>query len=68
MKYSKCPICGAENSVGNIQPSQGTSFVITEVDTTSEVPSFIPTSGMPVELKGCTNCKMIFLMSDSLKK
>ncbi len=68
MHYPKCPICGTENSVGNITPSQGTSFVITEVDTTSEVPNFIPTSGVPVNVKGCTNCKVVFLTSDFLNK
>ncbi|EOU2034885.1 hypothetical protein C4D34_13715 [Clostridium perfringens] len=68
MLYSKCPVCGKENSVDTIKPGTGTSYVLTEVDTSTDIPNFLPATGMPVIVKGCVNCKMLFLMAPSLSK
>lgn len=54
----KCPYCG-NMSMGILPVSSGTSYVITEVDTSQNPTSFLPTAGIVVKLYGCHKCKGI---------
>lgn len=62
----KCPYCG-NISMGEITPETGTSYVLTEVDTSQQPAVFIPTSGLTVKPYGCHKCKGILLKSPSIK-
>lgn len=66
MQFSKCLNCG-HLTVGNITPSKGTSYVLTEVDTSKEVPNFLATTGLPVNVSACFDCKMVFLTCPSVQ-
>jgi len=64
----KCPFCSGPN-IGKVTPPVGTtSYILTTVDTTQTPPAFNPTSGLPVDLYGCSDCKCIYLRCESLKK
>lgn len=60
----ECPLCH-RMLMGEITPATGDSYIITEVNSVTK--QFIPTSGMPVKLMGCANCKNILLYSDSVR-
>ena len=59
----ECPFCH-KMSFGEITPSTGDSFVLTEINCAKK--EFIPTSGLPVKVMGCSNCKNILLKHDAL--
>ena len=56
----KCPYCGSM-SMGILPVNSGTSYVITEVDTSQNPASFLSTAGIVVKLYGCHKCKGIVL-------
>ncbi|OZV10800.1 hypothetical protein CIW83_18455 [Tissierella sp. P1] len=63
----KCNFCG-NNTVGKVHTTNGaTSYVLTQVDTSKTPAEFLATSGLPVDVYGCTNCKAVFLRCDSLR-
>jgi len=60
----ECPICH-KVAMAEFPPSTGDSFVVTEVNTKTK--EFLATSGLPVKLMACSNCKTILLKNDSLE-
>lgn len=65
MSLTTCPFCG-QPTYGEIKPGVGTSYVITEVNETTK--EFHATSGLPVQLFGCSSCKNIQLKCNSLRQ
>jgi len=63
----KCPYCGSlDFDKLTLPPNQ--SHVITQVDTSTNPPSFLATTGLPVDLYGCVDCGRIVPHSLSLRR
>ncbi|MFU0790638.1 MAG: hypothetical protein ACFWT6_11865 [Virgibacillus proomii] len=64
---NKCPNCGSENFLP-VKPPTGTSYVLTTVDQSTDPATFKATSGSPVDLYGCLDCKFVSLHMPDLQR
>lgn len=65
-EFTICPFCG-ENKLYPMPIADGTSYVLTTADNRYNPPHY-NTSGVPVILMGCTNCKGVHIICPSLKE
>jgi acyl-homoserine lactone acylase PvdQ len=63
----KCPNCGSSD-FDFVQPTNGTSYVLTTVDQSQNPPTFNPINGLPVFVIGCVSCGNITLHVPSLRR
>lgn len=63
-----CPYCGSKNfaKINPINSNSNIKFVLTQIDISTN--SFMPASGMPVDIAGCPDCKGILLYNENIKK
>ena len=62
----KCPYCGSLSFDKLISPANQ-SYVITKIDLSTEPPTFLATSGVPIDLYGCLDCGRLVPYSSALK-
>jgi hypothetical protein len=63
----KCPNCNSI-STEKVVPNQGTSYVVTQIDQNQNPPSFLASTGIPVDLTMCRTCGNIQIFKAGLVK
>ncbi|WP_416729211.1 hypothetical protein [Fictibacillus sp. JL2B1089] len=63
---TSCSNCGSAD-FAPVSPSSGTSYVLTTVDQSTTPPSFLATSGLPVQVFGCIKCGVLTFHNPSLR-
>lgn len=67
MGYERCPNCGSI-SVAPLYPSPGATYVLTEVvDKGNGLKSFAG-EALPIEIKVCSDCKLMYLYCPTAEK
>lgn len=62
----KCPYCGSRNFEAFPSDNKNTHYALTMIDMSKNPPSFLASSGTPVDIHGCKDCKGIVLTSPIL--
>ena len=59
-----CTNCGS-SKVAELRPGTGTHYVLTEFDKNTN--TVMPANFLTLDVIGCANCGMLFIMSEELK-
>ena len=63
----KCPYCNSIN-FDKLTLPENQSYIITQVDKSTNPPSFLATQGIPLDLYGCLECGRMVLYCSSLRR
>lgn len=63
----QCPTCNSQH-MELVPPAAGTTYVLTCANTTVNPPDFLATTGLPLELYGCVECKTVIFKCESLRR
>lgn len=61
----KCPYCGSLK-FGKIELENTKSYVITQIDLSTNPPRFLPDTGILIDLLGCNDCGGMLPYSEKL--